>query len=177
MCRSAVSSMDQTFQLFSECVLFRNLERREKEALFTRVPTRDFAANETIFATGSPSDSVMIVLRGTVQIRVPWPKGQIRITSPEGRPRVLARLSHGEIFGEIAFLDGMARGGDATAITDCTVAIVDRHDLLAFLERNPGAWQNFVSVLCERLRHTVGGNTLPTHMRALRHGPQSRRAI
>jgi CRP/FNR family cyclic AMP-dependent transcriptional regulator len=103
--------MDQTFQLFSECVLFRNLERQEKEALFTCVRIRDFAASETIFVIGSAGDSMMIVLRGTVEISVPWPKGQIRITSPKGRPRVLARVSDGEIFGEIAFLDGRARGG------------------------------------------------------------------
>jgi CRP-like cAMP-binding protein len=93
------------------CAVSQPLERREKEALFTRVRIRDFAASETIFVIGSPSDSMMIVLRGTVQIRVPWPKGQIRITSPKGRQRVLARLSDGEIFGEIAFLDGRARGG------------------------------------------------------------------
>ena len=148
-----VSSVDQTFQLFSECVLFRNLERREKEALFTRVRTRDFAAGETIFAIGSPGDSMMIVLRGTVQISVTSPKGQISVTSPKGQPHVAAILSAGEIFGEIAFLDGRARLADAIAITDCSLVIVDRHDLLAFLEQNPGAWQNIVSVLCERLRH------------------------
>jgi CRP-like cAMP-binding protein len=77
--------VDQTFQLFSECVLFRNLERREKDALFTRVRTRDFAAGETIFAIGSPGDSMMIVLRGTVQISVTSPKGQISVTSPKGQ--------------------------------------------------------------------------------------------
>jgi CRP/FNR family transcriptional regulator, cyclic AMP receptor protein len=142
--------VDQTFQLFSECVLFRNLERREKDALFTRVRTRDFAAGETIFAIGSPGDSMMIVLRGTVQISV---------TSPKGQQHVAAILSAGEIFGEIAFLDGRARLADAIAITDCSLAIVDRHDLLAFLEQNPGAWQNIVSVLCERLRHMPVGQT------------------
>ena len=52
------------FQLFSESELFRDLERREKEALFTRVRIRDFAASETIFETGAPGDSMMIVLRG-----------------------------------------------------------------------------------------------------------------
>jgi CRP/FNR family transcriptional regulator, cyclic AMP receptor protein len=138
--------VDQTFELFSECVLFRDLERRDKEALFTRVRICDFAAGETIFVIGSPGDSMMIVLRGTVQISV---------TSPKDQPRVLVILSPGEIFGEIAFLDGRARFADAIAITDCSLAIVDRHDLLAFLEQNPGAWQNIVSVLCERLRHMV----------------------
>jgi CRP/FNR family cyclic AMP-dependent transcriptional regulator len=115
--------MDQIFRLFSECVLFRNLERREKEALFTRVRIRGFAAGETIFVIGSPGDSMMIVLRGTVQISVTSPKGQIKVTSPKGQPRVLGTLSPGEIFGEIAFLDGGARLADAIAITDCSLAL------------------------------------------------------
>jgi CRP/FNR family cyclic AMP-dependent transcriptional regulator len=109
---------------------------------------------------GSPGDSVMLVLRGTVQISVTSPKGQINVTSPKSQPRVLAILSPGEIFGEIAALDGKARLADAIAITDCSLAIVDRHDLLAFFEQNPAAWQNVAAVLCERLRHMVDGNTL-----------------
>jgi hypothetical protein len=32
-----------------------------------------------------------------------------------------------------------------------------RHDMLAFLEQNPGAWQDIVSVLRERLRHMPVG--------------------
>ena len=127
--------MDQTFQLFSECVLFRNLGRLEKEALFTRVRIRDFAASETIFVTGSPGDSMMIVLRGKVQISV---------TSPKGQLHVVTIMSPGEIFGENALLDGRARLADAIAITDCSLAIVDGHDLLAFLEQNPAAWQDIM---------------------------------
>jgi CRP/FNR family transcriptional regulator, cyclic AMP receptor protein len=147
--------MDQAFQLFSECVMFRNLERREKEALFTRVRFRDFAAGQTIFLTGSPGDSMMIVLCGTIEISVTSP--QISVTSPKGQPHVLGILRRGEIFGEIAFLDGGPRLADATAITDCSLAVVGRHDLLAFLEQNPAAWQSIVSVLCERLRKPLSG--------------------
>jgi CRP-like cAMP-binding protein len=138
-----VSSVDQNFQLFSECVLFRHVERREIEALFTRIRIRDFAASETIFVIGSPADSMMIVLRGTVQISVTPPKAQPLLTI----------LSPGEIFGEVALLDGSARLADAIASTDCSLAIVDRHDMLAFLEQNPGAWQDIVSVLRERSPH------------------------
>jgi CRP/FNR family transcriptional regulator, cyclic AMP receptor protein len=126
--------MDQAFQLFSECVLFRHLEHREIEALFTRARIRDFAASETIFVTGSPADSMMIVLRGTVQARVTSGDGleQIRVIPPKGQP--LERiLSPGEIFGEIALLDGSARLADVIAVTDCTLAIINRHDMLAHL--------------------------------------------
>jgi CRP/FNR family transcriptional regulator, cyclic AMP receptor protein len=143
--------VDQTFKLFSECVLFRKLESQHKEALFTRVRTRDVSANETIFASGSPGDSMMIVLRGNVQISV---------ATPQGRPRVLATRSPGDMFGEVACLDGEARLADAIAMTDGSLAVVDREDVLAFLEETPGAWQNIVSGLCERLRHMIGGNPI-----------------
>ena len=87
--------------MFSECALFRNLEHQEKEALFTRVRIRDFAASETIFVTGAPGDSVMIVLRGKVQISSASP---------------VAILSPGDMFGEIALLDGLPRSADAIEI-------------------------------------------------------------
>jgi two-component system, sensor histidine kinase len=44
------------------------------------------------------------------------------------------------------------RSADVVAISDCSLAVVDRHVLVAFLEQNPAAWQDIVSVLCERLR-------------------------
>ena len=147
--------MDQAFQLFSELVLFRHIERREIAALFTRVRIRDFAPNETIFLKGSPADSMMFVLRGTVEISVP-PKGQILIGTdvPISGSRVfcdwLHRISPGEIFGEIALLESRTRFADAIAITDCSLAIVDRHNMLAFLEQNPGAWQDIVALFRAR---------------------------
>jgi CRP/FNR family transcriptional regulator, cyclic AMP receptor protein len=149
--------MDQAFQLVSECMLFRNLGRREKEALFSRMRIRDFAASDSIFLMGSPGDSMMVVLRGTVKISV---------TPPKGRPHVLAILSAGEVFGEIAVLDGKSRLADAIAMNDCSLAIIDRHELLAFLEQNPGAWQDIVSVLCERLRRAPTNRLVPgIHLR------------
>jgi CRP/FNR family transcriptional regulator, cyclic AMP receptor protein len=131
--------VDQTFQLFSECWLFHNFERWQKEALFTRIKIRDFAAGETIFVVGSPGDSGMILLDGTVKISLP---GQLHA----------ALLSPGDIFGEIALLDGKERLGGAITITGCRLAMIDRRDLLAFLEQHPGAWQKIVAALCERLR-------------------------
>jgi CRP-like cAMP-binding protein len=152
------SSVDKAFQLFRELVLFRHIERREIAALFTRVRIRDFAPNETIFLKGSPADSMMFVLRGTVEISVP-PKDQILIGTdvPISGSRSsdwLHRLSPGETFGEIALLEGRARFADAIAITDCTLAIVDRHNMLAFLEQNPGAWQNIVALFRARFERS-----------------------
>jgi len=106
---------------------------------------RHFAAGETIFLMGSPGGSMMAVLSGTVRIS---------ISSPEGREVVLAVLQPGEVFGEIALLDGKERTADARAMTACDLAVLERRDVLEFLERQPNAWPRVVEVLCDLLRAT-----------------------
>ncbi len=94
---------------------------------------------------GSPGDNMMAVVSGNVRISV---------TSPDGRELLLAILLPGEVFGEIALLDGKPRTADATALTACSLAILDRREILAFFDRHPNAWANIVRVLCDRLRKT-----------------------
>src|SRR5260370_14676592 len=94
---------------------------------------------------GSPGASMMAVLSGTVRISIP---------SHEGREIVLAVLQPGEVFGEIALLDGKERTADAHATTACALAVLERRDVLEFLERQPNAWPRVVEVLCDRLRAT-----------------------
>jgi CRP/FNR family transcriptional regulator, cyclic AMP receptor protein len=132
-------------QLLGNCVLFGSLSADERAAVVARARIRSVDAEETIFAIGSPGDQMMALLRGTVRISVP---------SLEGRELLLAIIRPGEVFGELAVLDGKERSADAVAESPCTLAILDRHDILSFFERNPSAWPKLVKVLCHRLRHT-----------------------
>ena len=132
-------------RLLGECFLFRELDAEERNVLFARVRVRNYAAGETIFLMGSAGDSMMAVLGGSVRISVP---------SPEGKEIVLAILQAKEVFGEIALLDGKERTADARAMTACTLAILERRDVLAFLDRHPHVWPKLVAVLCSRLRNT-----------------------
>jgi len=94
---------------------------------------------------GDSGDCLMAVLGGRVRISV---------ASPAGREMVLAILGPGEIVGEIAVLDGKERTADATAHDLCALAILDRREILSFLERDPSAWLRIVQILCARLRNT-----------------------
>src|SRR5262245_26759040 len=132
-------------QLLANCVLFSGLSADERAAVVARARIRTVNAGETVFAIGSPGDQMMALLRGTVRISVP---------SLEGRELLLAIIRPGEVFGELAVLDGKERSADAIAESPCTLAILDRHDILLFFERNPSAWPKLVKVLCQRLRHT-----------------------
>ena len=106
---------------------------------------RRFEAGDTIFLMGALHDSMIAVLNGEVKISMP---------SADGKEVVLAIVHAGEVFGEIAMLDGKPRSADAKALTACNLAVLDRRDVLATLERNPTAWRGLVDVLCSRLRRT-----------------------
>jgi CRP/FNR family cyclic AMP-dependent transcriptional regulator len=136
---------DDGRRLLGECILFEGLAAEQRRALVARSRIRKLAADETVFLMGSPGDSMMAVLSGHVRISVP---------SPDGKEIVLAILRPGEIFGEIALLDGKERTADARAATDCSLAILERRDVLSFFDQYPSSWLRLVEVLCERLRQT-----------------------
>jgi CRP/FNR family cyclic AMP-dependent transcriptional regulator len=132
-------------RLLGNCVLFSGLSAEERAAIVARARIRSFNAGETVFTIGSPGDQMMAVLGGTVRISVP---------SPDGKELLLTIIQPGEVFGELAVLDGKERSADAVAENACTLAILHRHDVLSFFERNPSAWPKLVDVLCQRLRRT-----------------------
>src|SRR6266850_5284874 len=139
------SELEEGRRLLAECPLFSGLRGEERNSLVARAHMRKFAAGENIFMMDEPGDSMMAVLSGNVRISV---------SSPEGKEIILAILNPGEAFGEIAVLDGKGRTADAKALTECSLAVLDRRDVIAFFERHPQAWLKLVEVLCERLRVT-----------------------
>lgn len=80
--------------------------------------------------------------------------GEVRITrtEPSGAESILASLVAGDVFGEMAVLDGMGRSADAIALTACELIILDRRDFIAFLERNSTFAVSVLALLSRRLR-------------------------
>jgi CRP/FNR family transcriptional regulator, cyclic AMP receptor protein len=99
----------------------------------------------TIFSKGDPGNSLFAVISGTVKIS---------ISSADGRSAILNLISAGEIFGEIAVLDGQARTADATANSNCEIFAIDRREFLPFVRSQPALAMKFIELLCTRLRWT-----------------------
>jgi len=99
----------------------------------------------SIFCKGDPGNSLFAVISGTVKIS---------ISSPDGRNAILNLIGPGEIFGDIAVLDGAPRSADATANTNCEFFVIDRREFLPFVRSQPALSMKFIELLCERLRRT-----------------------
>jgi CRP-like cAMP-binding protein len=60
----------------------------------------------------------------------------------------------GEVFGEIALLDGRNRTADAVVVEDCEIMIIERRDLIPVMREYPDIAFKMIEVLCDRLRRT-----------------------
>jgi CRP/FNR family cyclic AMP-dependent transcriptional regulator len=79
---------------------------------------------------------------------------KISSSSAEGRSAILNLIGTGEVFGEIALLDGGERTTDVIANSDCELFVIDRREFIPFLHGQPALAMKFIKLLCERLRWT-----------------------
>jgi signal transduction histidine kinase len=122
---------------------FAGLPAAELERLQAVVELRRLAAGEAVFQEGDPGDGVYFVQSGRVQISA---------TPDSGGRHVFARVGVGEVFGEMAVLDGLPRSAWARAEVDTTVGFVPRAPLVELLRRSPDLALTMVQEVSRRLR-------------------------
>jgi CRP/FNR family cyclic AMP-dependent transcriptional regulator len=143
--RMAVPPAIDKRQALAGHFLFRHLGEEELTALLARARIEQYKANAVIFRQAMPGQGLVAVLGGLVKITS---------QSPAGKEIVLNVIGPGEVFGEMALLDGKPRSADASAITACQLLVIDRRDFVPFLEARPALCVRMLVVLCERLRAT-----------------------
>ena len=125
--------------------LFCELTPSMLERISAYVKRRSVAKGSTIFEKGDAGVGLIGVVSGSVKISV---------TSADGRDIVLNIIRPGEVFGEIALLDGRARTANAAAMSDCELIVIERREFLPFLRSEPDVTLKLMEILCSRLRKT-----------------------
>ena len=113
------------------------------DRLAAHATVRTVRRGTTLFIKGDPGTSLFAVCSGTVKIGVP---------SAGGRDAVFNVVGEGEVFGEIALLDGQPRTADAVTMTDCELMVLDRRDFLPLVQERPEFAVKLIELLCGRLR-------------------------
>ncbi len=125
--------------------LFSGLDAESIKAIARLCQTRRLPAGQTLFVKGDPGDSLYGVRRGQVRVETGLPTGE-RLTIEVFGP--------GDLFGEIAVLDGRPRTADAVAAEDAELFVLPRAEFLAHLEHEPRLAIRLIELLCGRLRST-----------------------
>ena len=97
--------------------IFADLEPEAFDQLCRYAKHSTLKRGATLFSKGDPGHSLYAVISGTVKMS---------ISSPDGRNAILNIVGPGEIFGEIALLDGQARSTDAIANSNCELFVIER---------------------------------------------------
>jgi CRP/FNR family transcriptional regulator, cyclic AMP receptor protein len=132
-------------RLLEQHPLFGRLEAEDLDRLVTYMRVARHRRRTVLFRKGDPGTNMMVVLAGRVKVCT---------HSEDGKELVLNLFSPGEVFGEIALLDGADRTADAVTLDDCELLVLERRDFLPFLRSHPDACLKLMAVLCQKLRQT-----------------------
>src|SRR5271166_2203451 len=138
-------TLEEKRRIFERHFLLGKLSGKEIDTLLTYARVERYPAGHEILAKGSPGQSMMAVLRGTVKISS---------VSPEGKEIVFNIMHPGDCFGEIALLDGEERSADAIAMTDCELLVLSRRYFMPILENRADICLILLRILCQRVRQT-----------------------
>ena len=138
-------SKDALIPLLAETDLFGGMPAEELEACAAAFREMHFARGEMIFGRGDPGTHLYVVAEGRVRLAV---------ATEEGRELSFRHAVAGDLFGEIAALDGSPRTADATALTEARVYRLDRNALRELCAARPGISDGVIACLCRRLRDT-----------------------
>ena len=101
----------------------------------------EYGANRNIFQQGDPADSVLYLRRGKVKISV---------TSQQGKEAIVAILGPGEFFGEGCLAGQTLRIASAAAMTDCSLARIEKPLMARMLHEQHDLSELFVTHLLSR---------------------------
>jgi CRP-like cAMP-binding protein len=125
--------------------LFAAMQPAELDEILKFASERRFRRGQTIFQRGDNASSMMAVLRGRVRVST---------ISSDGKELTLNVINPGEIFGELALLDGKPRSNDCTAAEDTVLLVVERRHFIPFLAQNHDLALRLLAVLCDKVRRT-----------------------
>lgn len=107
-----------------------------------------FAKGEVIFSEGDTGDCAYIIDKGRVEIFV----------GTDGEATPIAVLGVGEIFGEMAIIDGSDRSASAIALESCELTTVSQDQLSERIQQSDPIVRLLIIMLIKRNRENIKKN-------------------
>ena len=119
------------------------LDESDRGELAAASSHRRVAAGEVVFREGDEADGLYLVVSGLVSVYR---------HDEAGTELQLSTHGAGEMFGELALLEGGRRSASVRAIEDTRMVVIGREAFLALVTRRPAVALRFLSALSQRVR-------------------------
>jgi CRP-like cAMP-binding protein len=118
----------EEFATLANLRFFDCLNEQEMEEIAATVRKRNYRRGEVIHHVDDVAGDVFLITRGNVKHR---------LTAFDGRQLTHSIQGPGDPFGLLSVIDQKRRAGDAVALTDCDVLVIDRDVFASFLKAHP----------------------------------------
>ena len=134
----ASAPLDRVTERLSAVDIFAPLSPEELSRLASACESRTYTQGEQIIRAGEAGDSMFVINRGGVDVRI----------SHNGKPRTVASLDEGDFFGEMALFTGEPRTASVCATEETEVLEIGHNAMKTLFDTNPD--------LVESLSHIIG---------------------
>jgi len=131
--------------LISATGFFAHASGDDVAALAKSASVVDLVRGDVVFEEGSRPDALYVVVSGRVAITLEH--------DVDNRESVIALMGAGDLFGDLAILDGGPRSASARALEPSSVLRIPAEAVLSLLRSNNALLWDVVGLLAERLRH------------------------
>ena len=136
-------TLEEKCNLLASGRLFKNIPVKTLESLAKYAKTKSFKSRGVICRRGDVGTQMYVIAKGRVTILT---------DSDEGKELALGFMSMGDVFGEIAMLDGGERTATVKAIEETEILVIERRDFIPFIEKEPSVAVQLLTTLAARLR-------------------------
>ena len=127
----------------SQVWLFEGLRSEELQHIAQLADIRVYQARKIVVAKGDQASEFFVLLRG---------RAIVTTRGSDGSETAFNVMGPGEVFGEVAILDGQPRSASVTTLERCEMAVIDKHSFHALLAVSPSIAANLLAVLARRMR-------------------------
>lgn len=152
--------LDRVTERLSAVDIFAPLSPEELSRLADSCESRTYAPGETIIRANDAGDSMFVVHRGGVEVR---------IRSANGHTRTVATLGEGAFFGEMALFTGEPRAASVCATEETEVLEIGHQAMKKLFETNP----DLVGSLSHTIEERRAGLTATATRQSLGDEPSS----
>jgi len=138
-----MQSNDQARELLSRFWFFAELSEADVSLVMQIAQKRRYEGRRVIVRQGDADGDLYAVLRGHLKVTA---------CDRHGHEIVMSLMQAGDVFGEIAFLDGGARSATVTSLDSCELLVIRRADFLLLLRRVPTISMALLNVMAKRIR-------------------------
>jgi CRP/FNR family cyclic AMP-dependent transcriptional regulator len=137
----------KNIEFLKQTALFAGINEAELQAIARYIVPRTFKQGEIIFYEGDPGRFLYLVKSGQVRIFINGLDGSETSVILFGKP--------GDIFGELAVIDGLTRSASAVALGKTVLYTMSRENFRQQMRFHPQLALNFMKVLSQRVRYNT----------------------